>query len=234
MKRIIKHLSASSVTNWLTCPLMWWGGREKWPQEDLIAMQMGTVVHKAVEVHHHGGNAGQALMELWGTMVTDRHARPDAIHDCAAAVALYQARYAPTPGAEMEQKFELEIDGVPVPIIGYKDLREDGLVVDLKTTSWANAWSQKKVDESLQMTTYLYHERQKTRRNFIGEIRALVLRAEPILNVFQTARTDNDYLRLRQLYRQAYEGMTEGTLEPKCAPSKCRYPQQCAMYRREK
>lgn len=230
--RSVKHISASSVTAWLDCPMKWFGGTQKWPQTGLGPMQMGTVVDKAIEAYHHGESAGKVLMELWSSVVT-APVRGEALMDCAAALALYQERYAAANGAETQAKFEIEIPGVPVPLIGYKDLRMPGVVVDIKTTSWVNAWSQKKADSELQMTAYLYDERRQTKQNAVGEYRVLVLQPGVPIQVFQTTRNDNDFLRFRNTLINVYDGMTNDELHPRCAPSKCRYPEQCAAYRKE-
>ena len=231
--RTVQHLSASSVAAWLDCPLKWFGSTQKWPQTNLGPMQMGTIVDKAIEAYHQGMSAGAYLMEHWASIVT-APVRGEALMDCAAALALYTDRYAADNGAETQAKFELEIPGVPVPLIGYKDLRFPLLVVDIKTTSWPNAWSQKKVDNELQMTAYLYDERQRTKKNAVGEYRVLVLQPGVPIQVFQTTRSDNDYLRFRQTLVNVYDGMTNDELQARCTPSKCRYPEQCAAYRKER
>lgn len=169
---MIDHLSYSSISLYLSCPEAW---RRKYlaqePTRKSTALAFGSAWHGLVE------NAIRAeqpdMLSIW-TEEFEKAFTPDVAYDLAEtreqhfnegvrllnhadvqrAIKGIRPMCDEKEGPVIEQKVELRVPGVDVPIIGYIDVvLEDGTPADFKTS--ARAWSDDKAASSLQSLFYL-------------------------------------------------------------------------------
>lgn len=231
--RPISWLSVSAIDDWLRCPCLWYGRRiGKWQDfGDKGPMQIGSAVHAALSAYHRGDDVQEALVKCWRSTVVVP-VRSTALHEALKAVAIYASMVAPHKSDEPDKKLEFRVPGVPVPVIGYFDIRNRAYGFrEFKSTVVPRSWTQERVDKEFQATVYAMQCRQDdTARNPEARYTILGLGVEPGIQEFVTRRTDNDYLRARATIRGVYQSMKQDELEAHCAPGKCPFPNECAKY----
>ncbi len=153
----IKHFSASSLRLLRVCPEAYRQryilGRKERPGE---ALTMGTAVHdtlgrfdmghklltgenrkpKEIVEHFHDVSWPETVEKDGGVDEIRWDNKPDDVRRDGERVAqAYHATVSPrlVPVREPEMRFDLYIDDVPVPFIGYLDVEEEANVVDWKT-----------------------------------------------------------------------------------------------------
>ena len=233
----IRHLSASSIQDFLDCPLRWHGRRvARWPEQKPPFFQqaaaLGRAVHSAISAHHAGRDAETALVTCWATETASCLARSVSVHDALPLVRQYAAAVPARPGDRGDVRFDFEIPGVPVPIIGYVDVLSGSHVREVKTTRSAKSWTQADIDRAVQGSVYwlalLRSGMAKRPRLTYTVLR--IGRSEP--EHYETTRSDADTRQTEMLIRGVYERMTDGTaaLEARCRPGYCGFPAHCAEY----
>jgi hypothetical protein len=151
----LPHLSASGIRLLRVCPEAWRHryilGEKERPGE---ALTLGSAVHDALAFTHsakitsHEDKPVKEVVEYYND-----HAWPQAVEkdggveeirwdnkpnqvrqDGERVTSAYHTVVSPRiQPVKVEQKFEMQLDGVPVPIIGYIDVEEENNVVDLKS-----------------------------------------------------------------------------------------------------
>ena len=173
----IKHLSPSSVDTFFRCGEQW---KRRYVDGDKrppgIAAHIGSGVHGAAE-HNHlqkiqtrrdepldvlQDKARDSFLSRFEEGVhigPDDDASPaklrtDGIDAATKLTKLYRDQAAPNIWPYLvEEKVYLELDSLPIPVLGILDLAtEDGSVLDLKTTG--RKWSQAQADHNTAMSVY--------------------------------------------------------------------------------
>lgn len=166
----IDHLSYSSISTYQRCPRKWkFRYLEKIPTISSAPLAFGGAFHNTIEDFIvEGGD----LLDHWEERWMEKTQEDDVQFDAEEDEALYQQ------GVEMfqspsireglskikplwigdtpmvEQKVSLEVENVPVPVIGYVDIiTDDNLPGDFKTSS--RKWGESKAQKEIQPLFYL-------------------------------------------------------------------------------
>lgn len=231
----LRHLSASSIATYQECPLAFYGRYiAHWPESHppmmVTAMALGRVVHSALEAHHQGLDAVVALCEAWGKL---GHPMPSGYFAKALELTrLYTSTEPRDPRDVTEQKFRLEVPGVPVPIIGYIDCQRGLVVKEFKTTGSATWWTQERADSALQVTIYSMHvAKQNHGGQASAEIHVLSHRDNDYTHtVLHTTRNKADQEEGREIIRSVWAKIQDGELNAVCKSGSCRFPEHCREY----
>lgn len=231
----LPHLSASSISDWLRCPALWYARRvlrtEEPPSLDLA---IGSALHAAAEAHHKGEDAELALIRTWASDVRPANPPDVALVRALTALDVYRAARPLVKGEKPERFFRVALPDLPIPLIGFFDLDRRHEVRDLKTTR-ANWWTQERVDVSLQATAYWY-ARQALKRPIERVVFDVLRIVEPIeirpIETTRSAQQVSEFLdTARRVYGEIQNAITAGRAEPKCPESRCRYREVCAAWR---
>lgn len=235
----IPHLSASSVSDYLRCPLGWYGTRIAcWPQSPVFAMEAGVAIHKALTAYHRGEDAELAILAAWKEIKAERPT--GALERMIATLGLYSRRFTPKEIDVADYWFKVEIPDVPVPFIGAYDLVRvtnqrptEGIVVDWKSGN--PRWKQGRADSELQATAYWFAYQQET--SYTPDRFVYVLMTTnagtPTLTTLTTRRTQEDLDTFVSLVQDVYLRIMTEPPAPMCRAGWCRFPEQCAKYRGE-
>lgn len=168
---MIDHLSYSSITAYLDCPENWQRKYiAKEPTKSSPALVFGSAFHGTVEelAANPQGDVLSIWKEAWNKALTGQEifwgadSPEETFNDGVRmfsnpALLAEIAKIKPGSdehGLKIERKVELNVPGVPVPIIGYIDIiLDDGTPADFKTS--ARSWTDDKAQESLQSLFYL-------------------------------------------------------------------------------
>ena len=252
-----RHISISQINMFGRCAEQW---RRRYLERDIfppgIAAHVGSGVHFAAEVNYRPKiDTGEdqpldvltdAAAEKYEQKVRDgvfipREQRASAMSDIAKgkdrAVSLtrvYAGVIAPTMRpAYVEERVELEVDGLPVPFLGILDcLGVDNHLSDLKTSS--RKWNQSRADHELQPTLYQQLVKELTGApptaiTFDILVAAKRLAAQRVL----TTRNDEDFAILIQRARLMIKQIDAGIFPPAqpgawiCSPKWCGYWWSC-------
>jgi putative RecB family exonuclease len=134
---------------------------------------------------------------------------------------------------QIERYVELQVPGVPIPVIGYIDLIEqDGVPVDFKTS--ARSWSQKQADSEMQPVFYLAALNQAGHDLSFGIFRhyVFVKSKQPKVQIWESTRTIKDLFWLFGLISDVWRGIECEVFPPnpgtwKCNPKYCEYWGMC-------
>lgn len=166
----IDHLSYSSISTYQRCPRKWkFRYIEKIPTIASEALAFGGAFHNTIEQYL---KVGGDLLAHWEEKWVEKTQEEDVLFDTETDDAMYQqgiemfqspsireglAQIKPLWIGDVpmiEQKVSLEVENVPVPVIGYIDiLTADNLPGDFKTSS--NRWSVDKAEGEIQPLFYL-------------------------------------------------------------------------------
>ena len=172
----IEHLSFSSISSYLYCPKAWkYKYVDKIPTKTTPALLFGSAWHKTIEQALKDGNPpkGNYFVEIlneeikiaasrnqeiiWGedSLVTLQNTGQRFITSDSIIEGLSMITPARDEGGfKIEQKVELNVPGVPLPVIGYIDIiTEDGVCGDFKTSG--KSWTNVQAEDSLQPLFYL-------------------------------------------------------------------------------
>ncbi len=231
----ITHLSASSIGDYLICPMRWYGSRiGKWPQEPAAAPQIGTAIHRALTAYHRGKDDELELLAAWKECVTVP-TPSGSIQRALSALALYRAQIETTDIDDADYWFSLPVDGLPVPIIGAFDLTRvsaqatgGGEAWDWKTGKGTN-WRQEKADTELQATVYwwAYTKLAGFEPSRFVYIVIQTESGEPWIKPFTTHRTPEQVAIFEDLCRDVYRRMLNDPVISTCPRNWCRFPEQC-------
>lgn len=148
----VNRLSATSLTEFITCAELFRLKRlVKKPERRYLELFIGTVFHRTIEDNfRHKLTTGQDLEweEIlegyrfkWDEEIKDEEPEwtdpPLVAYETGAKVLeSWHRDVAPlvTPVA-VEQRFEVDIPGIPVPIVGNIDVESRGFIEDFKTSS---------------------------------------------------------------------------------------------------
>jgi hypothetical protein len=231
----IKHLSASSLSAYRDCPMMFWGKYlYKWPwvnpPQIMQAMVLGIMVDKALEAFHHGQDPMAELCRRWSNVKIEM--MPNAFAKALGMIRAYTADEHREPRDITQQRFSIQIPGVELPIIGYTDVERGLTVKEIKTTGSATWWTEERAKESLQGGLYAI---KKSRENHGAQVpiehHILSHRNNECTHtVFTNSPTKADQQECEQGIRDTWAEIGKGDLNAICKPGKCRYPVNCRPY----
>lgn len=240
----IPHLSASSISDYLVCPMRWYGSRiAKWPQTPAAAPQIGTAIHRGLTAYHRGQDDELELLTAWKECVTATDVPPGSLQRALEAQALYRSMVKPLHYDVADWWFRFTISGLHVPIIGAFDIvradaqkPEEGACWDWKTTRSLSLWGQQKADTEIQATAYwdaYTREAEQPPAKFVYVVIQIGL-SGPQIKPITTHRTSAEVEQFEDLCRDVYRRMLTEPVIPTCPkPSWCRFPDQCSVWRAE-
>lgn len=245
------HLSASGISDYIECSLLYKFGRiDKLPPTfKSDSLVLGTALHKTIANFHEARKQGEILPEekLKSKLVQyleEAAQNENQIHykegnfstllqQAQALLAAFHTGFeidSRTEVLSVETPFKFHIDSVPVPIIGAMDLLEsDGgilIISDLKTS--AKAYSKDQIDQNFQMTLYQMAAREMNFGDSEILLRLDVLvksKKECRFQQHYTTRTELDERRTMKKIQAVWQGISRGVFIPNDTSWKCK---QCA------
>ncbi len=244
----LDHLSYSSVSSYLLCPRSWrYHYIDKIEVPTAAALVFGSAFHDAVERYvgdkvipaSTGPEAffAQAWRQQlerdqqieWGTDKPD-----DLLADGERILKapkirelLDDLRQKVGPEPVVEKRVELQVPGVPIPIIGYIDvITADGVPGDFKTSAYA--WTQDKAEGETQSLFYLAALNQAGIEVPGNLFRHYVFtkNSRPTAQTFEHRHSPGEVFWLFELIQQVWRGI-EAEVFPsnptgwKCGPKYC-------------
>ncbi len=232
----IKHLSASSIQDYLDCPLRWFGRRiAKWPEQKppfyQAAASFGRAVHQALSAHHLGQDADVALVKCWQSETSECAQGLVSVIEALPLVRAYTAVIQPKNGDRPDHQFSFRVSGVPVPVIGFIDVLNGAHIREFKTTRSVRTWTQQDVDTAIQGTIYWMAVMSSGAARRPRLTYSILRRGGgPVLTELETERSDVDVRNVKMLIRECYERMRDGDLKAQCQAGRCSFPSFCKDY----
>lgn len=236
----LDHLSYSSVSSYLLCARSWryhYIDQVKVPRA--VALVVGSVWHRTVEdfLPAPDQQPFQGFLEanLNRYMESDedlerdsaegqdviatvrRMAKSDSVQQVLAEL---KANY--DIECPLEQRVELHVPDVPIPIVGYIDIvTRDGVPGDIKTAS--RMWSQGQADSELQPLFYLAAFNQAGIRVPNNEFRYYIFTKtkRPDAKVLKVHHGPIEFFFLFEMIREVWEAIEKGVFPMNCASWKC-------------
>jgi len=234
------HLSASSISDYLDCGLMYKLGRVlKLPPETRPdALEFGSAIHKVIAEYYRNKLEGEIvpladlliLFEaLWkkaaenGLEITYKDGKNAQIllQEGKQLLSTYY-RTLPRDNFQIlaiEEPFQFTLPNLPVPIIGQMDLVEEDesetiIITDFKTSS--HAYSEDEIDKNLQITIYNMAAKANGYKD-----REMLLRFDCLIKTkickfeqYYTTRSEIDEMRAMKKIRHVWEGISKGVFIP--------------------
>ena len=249
---MVDHLSYSSITTYLSCPRSWaFKYIEKAPTYATPELVTGTAVHNVIEAYLGQTGVRQPLTSLWGAAWAKSIERGPVVwgadspeqhsNDGLRLIANEQVEYGIntiTPlmleaGPAIEQKVELRVPGVPIPIIGYIDIQTaDEVPGDIKTS--ARSWTQDRAQSETQSLFYLAALNQAGRTVPGWKFRhyVIVKTKTPQWQVFEHSHKPGEVFWLFGLIASVWKGIEAGAFPEnptgwKCSPQYCDFWSKC-------
>jgi len=246
----LTHLSYSSINYYLNCGKSWqFKYQQQLPERKNSNLIFGSAVHKTIQQHIQGEqDLRQSWRECWSKELaltpdidwgTDNQTElfNYGVHlfsneDVSGMVKSLKPLIQ-NGSPCMEVKIELNVPGVPVPVIGYIDLIQDSMIpVDFKTAG--RSWSQEQADKELQATFYLAALNQAGLVQFPAKFEYIVLvkNKTPKVQRFVTERSAADIFKLFNLIGEVYRAMTKDVFLPNpsgwsCSEKYCSFWAEC-------
>lgn len=247
------YLSVSQVTTWLACPrkyrFRYIDRRE--PESRSGNLAFGSAVHSAIEWWQSERMAGREpgadraarlFRADWAAQTADplldlEDRAPGEMQEIGEAlVRLFVERFAAEPPPDaVELRFDVTLHDpatgrpLPVPLIGYLDAYQPGLVWELKTAARKAAVS----DHALQLAAYSLAAREATGRRPVLRVVQLVKTKVPKVEVEELTLTRRDEAWFAEVAAEVFEAITMGVFPP--IPSwmcpRCEYRGACRPYR---
>lgn len=241
------HLSASSISDYIECGLLYRFSRvdKLKPKFRADAMVFGSAIHKTI-AHFHQERMTGYLLPLAELQLTFENEWRDAVKgnipirytkgkDFQTLVGegkeylkVYHENFS-GEGFEVlaiEEPFSYSVDGLPVPIIGAYDLVEvdsAGTIVisDFKTAG--HAYSTDEVERNFQMTVYHMAARSNGYhdREVLLRFDCLIKTKQPKFKQYYSARSADDEKRAVRKMREVWNGINKGVFIANDTSWKC-------------
>ena len=245
----LDHLSYSSISLYLSCPEAW---RRKYVENEPTiaspALVFGSAIHNTVEEYIAGDHNG-TIVDLWsmhwenalkrdtvewGSSTPEHHfnegyriLRDESIVDELSNIKVQRD----ADGiAAVEKKVELNVPGVPLPMIGYIDIiTEDGIPGDFKTS--ARSWSANKAANEMQPLFYLAALNQLGIAVPEWKFRhyTIVKTKTPKFEMFETIHSPKELVFLFGMIKQVWHAIESEAFPPNPTGWKCN-AQYCDFY----
>ncbi|MFZ6028068.1 MAG: RecB family exonuclease [Chloroflexota bacterium] len=249
----LDHLSYSSLTSYLYCPRNWrFKYFEKQPTFGTPELAIGSAVHGAIEEYlsqpervkqpadffkESWGRAIEGQPIVWGAGTPEQHYN-EGIRILSNEQVIYGLS-AITPawpqneGPKIEEKVELNVPGVPLPVIGYIDIQTaDGIPGDFKTSS--KSWSQERAQNETQSLFYLAALNQAGRTVPDWKFRhyVIVKTKTPQFQAFEHTHRPDEIFWLFSMILNIWKGIEAGVFPEnptgwKCSAAFCDFWTKC-------
>lgn len=226
----LEHLSYSSISMYMDCAEAW---RRKYIAKESTkttsALAFGSAFHGTVERIVATGNTQYDLMPVWQEEfdkqfpesftyepgeTREQHYNEgirllghEAIHQ---QIMSLQPLRDENGNAAIEQRVELRVPGVPVPVMGYIDcILADGTPVDFKTS--AKSWTDTQANNSLQTLFYLAALNQMGRPvNWRFQHIVFVKTKTPQVQVLEHHHSPGELFFLFDVIKRVWDGVSKG------------------------
>lgn len=249
---MIEHLSYSSISMYMDCPESW---RRKYiakePTRTTSALAFGSAFHGTVErIVAHGDTQYDPLpiwREEFDKQFTDSVSLdPDETREqhfnegvrILSHEAVRNLILSIKPGRDeagnalIEQRVELQVPGVPVPVIGYIDvILDDNTPADFKTS--ARSWTDAQAGNALQTLFYLAALNQMGREvNWRFQHIIFVKTKTPQVQVLEHAHQPSELFFLFDVIKRVWDGISKHVyvMNPttwRCNERYCDFYAQC-------
>ena len=240
------HLSASGISDYLTCGFLYKLRRidKLKPAFTSDALVFGSVIHAVLAEFHQQKMIGEklSLKELLAVFTTHwqkaAKGRKDIRYDDGknfkvlldegqALLTTYHRNLAQDDYKVLaiEQPFRFTVGGVPViGVIDLMEVDESGTIIitDFKTTS--RAYSTDEIDGNMQLSIYYmgvkangYHDRE-----ILLRIDGLIKTKTPKFQQYYTSRSELDERRVAKKIRGVWDGIKKGVFIPNDGNWKCK------------
>ena len=240
------HLSYSSISTWLMCPRSWkFRYVEKQPAPTSTALIFGSAFHKTIEAFLTRGTS-EPLEAIWceqWTAKVDEESGiawgSDTTGDLnAMGIKMFSDNdivetiesLKPVEHENVERFVELRVPGVPIPVVGYIDLIDNGIPCDFKTAS--RKWSANQATDEIQPLFYLAALNQAG--SSVMQFRHYIFTKTkaPAIQIFDTHRTMSEIVWLFGLIGEVWQAIEKGVCPPnpgtwKCSEKFCEYWSIC-------
>ena len=219
MDNLIDHYSYSSLSLYLRCPRQWKHKYiDKIPQKPSGNMQLGKVMHKAIQSalieganmeetidsYLEGFNAeeGEAMVMTGDQLAWSKKAILD--QDLNEWIQFEGAEGT----GEVEIRMDFTMPGLPLPLVGYIDyISPDGTVWDFKTSG--SSWNEEKAVKETQPAFYAAALVQSgfelpIKFNYL----VLVKNKTPKIQIFELELTEKDLTRAYRMAADAHRGIS--------------------------
>lgn len=248
----IEHLSYSSISSYLACARNWaFKYVEKEPTYSTSDLTIGTAVHGTIEgflnsadrqpLTHYYDGAWNAAIErgevFWGADTKEAvyNEGLSLINHSSIQTGVNNLTVSRCSDgkARIEERVELKVPGVPLPIVGYIDIQTaDNVPGDFKTS--ARSWTQDRAQNETQSLFYLAALNQAGRTVPDWKFRhyVIVKTKTPQWQIFEHTHKPSEIFWLFQMIQHVWKGMDAGVypMNPgswKCSPSYCDFWTKC-------
>jgi len=255
---MIEHLSYSSISAYLLCGRNWrYKYLDKIPTKTTSGLILGSAFHDAIECLLSRGKeeepeeifkeAFSTQIERNGDNIDWQNESPESVLNDGIRLfksnAIIDGIKSIKPklndnGAMIEQKIELSVPYVPVPIVGYIDIiLEDGTPADFKTS--AKRWSDDQAQNSMQSLFYIaaldqagFYQNVESRENYKFTHLVFVKTKEPAFQKIEHWHSTAELFFLMDVISSCWNGISAGVFTPnpdswKCNPRFCEYWDIC-------
>ena len=237
--RALPHLSASSISDYIDCGMLYkWGRVDRVPREWVAcSLVFGTVIHKILGEYYQAKMIGDRLMlkDIHESFKSHWHKTAEGRDDIKykkgidfdsylmQGIDLLTAWYSNNQDNNynvlaIEEAFSFDLPGIPVPVIGAIDLiQESGdsiVITDFKTAG--KAYSIAEVDNNSQMTVYQLAAKSNgfADREILLRFDCLIKTIKPKFETYYTVRSEVDEKRLIKKIQQVWDGISKGVFIP--------------------
>lgn len=225
------HLSASAIAEYLRCPAHYFHHRVGGlPQPPTPMMLYGSVMGRALRVHHEGGSPLQEWRRSWEFLVAEcaRQGTEPPKNGLAVGrdlLLLYLAD--PAPDGVCEHRFSVSVPGLPVPLVGFLDLEAGDEIHEFKTALWP--WGAGRVETEIQAWLYIAAWRLE-RGTWPARMVYTILSAwpSPALTRVPLAVDRERAIAALRTAAEVYTAIVAGSdWAPRCPAGRCDYPALC-------
>lgn len=240
----LEHLSYSSVNLYCTCSRAWYYKYIKQaPTRPTPSLVFGSAMHDTIEAIVRGAaeTPTQLWTAAWSRQIADnpdldwQGEVPEALCNDGIRIlnsdSVIAGIRALRPTA-IEQRVELAVPGVPVPVIGYIDLIEDGVPADIKTSN--QPWTQEQAEGEIQPLFYLAALNQANTPAPDNKFRhyVLVKTKIPQWQVWETKHAPRELFWLFRMIADVWYGIEQRVFVPnpgswRCSPKRCDFWSLC-------
>ena len=232
----LEHLSYSSISSYLACARNWaFKYVEKQPTYGSPDLTIGTAVHGTIESYltREDNTLGLSMFykNAWEAALTRGEVfwgvetQESAFNEGLALVnhkAIVDGVQSLCGKVKVEERVELHVPGVPVPIIGYIDVQtEDGIPGDFKTS--ARSWTQDRAQSETQSLFYLAALNQAGRTVPGWKFRhyVIVKTKTPQWQVFEHSHKPGEIFWLFGMIAEVWKGIESGVFPANPGSWKC-------------
>jgi len=242
---MLEHLSYSSISKYVLCARNWrFKYLDQIPAPKSTSLLFGGAFHETIE--YHVANQGN-IIETWATnweialaesdgQIDWQDETPESLCNLGTRMLTHKD-ILPVINSlrplEIEKRVELQVPGVPIPVVGFIDMIEsDGVTCDFKTSS--RSWSQSKAQDELQPIFYLAALNQlgiehcwKFRHYVFTKTKT------PKIEIWETQRSPREALWLFELIKDVWDAIqkdifpTTGVGSFLCSAKYCEYWDIC-------